>query len=600
MPTLSSEQQLFIDKALEGNNILVDACIGSGKTTAIQHLCNAYPYNTRILYLTYNKLLKLDAKSKIKKKNVVVTNYHGYAWSCLARKGVQTGVSDLIQTFIKENPPIQSFDVLILDEYQDIELELAEMLNLIKEANPKMQIVAVGDMQQKIYDKTTLNVSKFINEFLGEHIRLEFTQCFRLSTKHAATLGSIWSKTIVGVNPNCKVETMSESEVVKFLAEQEAKDVLCLGARTGSLSKTLNKLEEKYPEKYNKYNVYASISDSDSLGHAEPDTNSAIFTTYDASKGLERKIAVLFDFTESYWTVRINKPQQSYEILRNIFCVAASRGKERIIFVQPDEDLLSPNTLSSNKYREEKFDNIDISCMFDFKYKENVEECFSLIKTKKINIEDKTVINAKTTDGLIDLSPCLGTYQEASYFNRYDIDEAIKFQVDLSEDKKYLITEDIMNASIERKILFLTALETNQHRYRKQVDLPFIEKNEKDAIRKRLQTVFSPDEEVQVRCSLDFADAPNGKILFSALGICDVLKDDVVYELKFVSELTHEHFLQCASYIVALKLKKGIIWNVRNNEMCEITIPDVKRFLDAVTKTVTKGVVKTYNRPSLL
>ena len=33
---LSSEQNEFITKALDGKNILVDACIGSGKTTAIQ------------------------------------------------------------------------------------------------------------------------------------------------------------------------------------------------------------------------------------------------------------------------------------------------------------------------------------------------------------------------------------------------------------------------------------------------------------------------------------------------------------------------------------------------------------------------------------
>jgi hypothetical protein len=46
-------------------------------------------------------------------------------------------------------------------------------------------------------------------------------------------------------------------------------------------------------------------------------------------------------------------------------------------------------------------------------------------------------------------------------------------------------------------------------------------------------------------------------LLFTAFGMVDAVKDDVVYELKFVSELTHEHFLQCASYVVAMGKKKA-------------------------------------------
>ena len=52
----------------------------------------------------------------------------------------------------------------------------------------------MGDMQQKIYDKTTLNVSEFINEFLNDYVLLEFTRCFRLSSELAARLGRIWNK----------------------------------------------------------------------------------------------------------------------------------------------------------------------------------------------------------------------------------------------------------------------------------------------------------------------------------------------------------------------------------------------------------------------
>ena len=55
------------------------------------------------------------------------------------------------------------------------------MLKHIKSTNSNIQIIAVGDMAQKIYDKTTLDVPVFMKQFLGGHINLQFTSCFRLS-----------------------------------------------------------------------------------------------------------------------------------------------------------------------------------------------------------------------------------------------------------------------------------------------------------------------------------------------------------------------------------------------------------------------------------
>lgn len=597
---LSDEQEVFLHKALLGENILVDACIGSGKTTAIQQLCRAFPETTQILYLTYNKLLKLDAKGKIKNKNVTVTNYHGFAFHMLRKIGVEPNIADAIQLFNDIKPQIKTYDVLIIDEYQDIEQKFSEMLEYIKSTNPTIQIIAVGDMAQKIYDKTALDVSAFMEEFLGPHIKLVFTKCFRLSAELAKKLGRIWKKQIIGVNDSCVVEKMTVPEVMRFLSVQDPKEVLCLGSRTGDMANVLNDLENSYSDKFNKKTVYASIADKDSLGKSEPSKTTAIFTTFDSSKGLERKICVVFDFTESYWNVRVKKPQQKYEILRNIFCVAASRGKEHIIFVTGDEALLSEETILTEPNSETKYDDtVNISEMFDFKYREDVEDCYALLECSEIEVDDKSVIDITPTDGLIDLSPCIGIYQEAVFFNQdqYDIDKEIELY--FRTHKNGSKGKEAAKLSLDEKILYLTALETKQERYQKQVTTPFVSDSEQKAIIERLSKIFIRDETVQVQCEIPFYEENSDHECFTAIGLCDVLKNNVIYELKFVSELSHVHFLQCACYMIALKIDKGILWNTRDNTRYEIHIPDRDAFLNAVAKATTKRKLERYYHPAI-
>ncbi len=596
---LSSEQNEFIAKALAGNNILVDACIGSGKTTAIQQLCNAFPLNKRILYLTYNRLLKLDAQAKIKNTNTTVTNYHGFAMGALRKANITCGIPELVLTFNRIKPSIDTYDVLILDEYQDIEQEFADMLWYIKSTNPQIQIIAVGDMMQKIYDKTTLKVPAFMNEFLGGYITLSFTKWFRLSAQLAEKLGHIWHKEIIGVNDNCIVEEMTPEAVIEFLAKQRPQDILCLGQRTGLLSTALNRLENNYPEKFNKKTLYASIRDEDG-GTPKPGKHAAIFTTFDSSKGLERPICVVFDYTESYWRTRVSKPQSSREILRNIFCVAASRGKQHIIFVDSGESMLSEESLCAADTDDSRLENVDISNMFQFKYREDIEACYALLDVHPICLsEDDRVIRVKSNDALIDLSPCIGIYQEAVFFGERSLDAQIKGYFSLHPEERSK-QSTISKVLLDEKILFLTALETKQKRYQTQVSSPFVSDTEREMICARLGGVFSPDDDVQVPCKIDFAKVENGLKAFSAIGLADVVKERTVYELKFVSELTHEHFLQCACYMVALNLNKGILWNTRNNKAFQIAIPAKKTFLDAVAKAVTKGDVSTYYQPNQL
>lgn len=591
--TLSDEQERFVQAACSGKNILVDACIGSGKTTAIQELCNRLP-GKRILYLTYNKILKLDAKAKITNRNVLVSNYHGYAFMLLKKINKSCGIEELIKTCNREKPPVEKFDMLIMDEYQDIDQEISEFLTLIKDSNPGMQIIAVGDMDQKIYDRTLLDVRQFMTEFLGTHDNMYFTKCFRISPELAATLGRIWEKPIDGVNPDCEVEEMTEDESILFLSQHDASEVLCLGAKNGSMSSTLNKLETEFPEKYNKQTVYATIADMDNTWRAiEPGPNVGIFTTYDSCKGLERPICVVFDFTESYWSTRTRCFNVRYEIMKNIFCVAASRGKRHIIFVKPDEAMLSEETLSTPTESRPDFPNVDMSSMFDYKKREDVEAAYECVRAKKIDVPDTSTIEVKYKDGMIDLSPCVGIYNEASFFSAYDVDHALKYKLAHKKDQSLPYGDFLENATLEEKILFYVALETNQKRYYTQAESVYVDENSSEQMHRRLLERLTPDEEVQTECRIEFADR-DGQKAFTANGMCDVQRPDCIYELKFVQELQHTHFLQLASYLVANKLEKGYLWNIYNNAIYEVSVPDTRKFLNAVCNCVTGGVLPKY------
>jgi hypothetical protein len=594
----SDEQLQFIECAKKGENVLVDACIGSGKTTAIQGLCNELDGKS-ILYLTYNKLLKLDAKAKIRNLNVTVQNYHGFAYIELKRKGIKSSIGELIKTYNRIKPKCKTkYDVLILDEYQDIDEEISKMLTIIKSMFPKIQIIAVGDMEQKIYDYTSLDVKNFIDSFLGNHKQMSFSRCFRLGKDYAKKLGDAWNKPIIGVNDVCRIECMDKTSIIALLSKCEPRDILCLGARYGDMVDVLNELETKMRNKFNKYTVYASISDRDK-GRVDPRDDVAIFTTFDSSKGLERKVCVVFDFDDAYWEIRKNQPNVKYNILRNIFLVAASRGKERIIFCTGDKTHLEFSTIAEAFETSEDFSKYpyNISTMFEYKYIEDIVRAFNDLDVTKIDMDDTKAMHVKQTDGLIDMSPCIGIFTQACYFENYNIDNQIRFQ--LSCDYKMYNEQDMKDLTFAdklKKIRYSVYLSTKQRRYYTQSRNAFVTEEDESIIRERLSTILPPDAEMQKTCSLPcmyYNDEGEEKII-DIRGMTGAIHDGIIYDLKFVGDLSPQHYLSLATYMLAFGSDVGRLWNIRNNDLYEVRIKDKKQLLDHIIQIITKGTITEF------
>jgi len=595
---LTDEQKEVLYQVSARRNVLVDACIGSGKTTVIQLLCSQYP-EKKILYLTFNALLKADAKEKIRNRNVTVTNYHGFAYSGLKRMGISVGVNEQIRTFNRVQPYCGGYHLLVIDEYQDISSEIAGMLWIIKKQNPDIQIVAVGDMWQKIYDSTTLDVLEFMENFLGEYELLRFTKCFRISPALANRLSKIWGKQINGVNQECEVLEIEEMEVYFFLAEQNPKDVLCIGRlptskeRLTGLIKCLNILEDNFPEKYNKYTTYATIRSTEKSRTVVPDKNTAIFTNYDKCKGLEKPVCVIFDYSEEYWVMRTGTDAR-YEIVRNLFCVAASRGKQKIIFVK------CGSPLSMETICEETFTMImpyyNLETMFGHKYSEDIERCWEMLSVEKIQTNgiqaNDIFLSVKDHDALIDLTPCIELYQMV-FFKNYSINKAIDDINCHAEngDKLNILTEEEKHDEIklQEAILTIVGRHTGQARYIQQTKAPFISEEAKNLLFQRLSAVFSGNEEIQKRYEMEVTYRKYGETsTIQIYGRAGIRKENSSYNLFYTEELSHEKFLITAFCMALQNSPQGIVWNTKKNEMYRIEIPDMNRFLKAVIFAVTK------------
>lgn len=609
---LSDEQQAMIDAALgvydEPRDVLVRATVGTGKTTAIQELVSiAAARGMKVLYQTYSRLLKQEAKERV--RGAYVQNYHGLVYPYLLRAGIKCGIGESIQrfndAFERFRDQVPAYDMIVVDEYQDTNSEYARLLENIKSCNPQARIVLVGDMEQKVRDDTTFDVMKWVESFTTDVVELPFTRSFRMGPEMGEKLAASWRKEIIGVNEEQEVIWASYGQALSMMKRMEPSELLALGKRRGDLARALNTLESSNPEKFNKSTVYASIKDSD--GNIKHGQDSAVFTTFDASKGLERDTCFVFDYDDENWRMRTNMPGTDPEILRNVFLVAASRGKRRIVFVESDmaesalagtKDAIGYVPVSSfsdlpvaKKYpsyvnRSGEVQVLHPSECFEFKYSEDVDAARALLVTRRLDHGSGPVIDLDRADGLVDLAPVVGMWQEALCFDGYNAEHAL---IECSSQFEERLMRKL-GRSEWFDALVLGAAQTDQLRYVDQVDsepaAPIAE-----AIRARVAEHLPRTVEVQRGCSLNGkASSDDGhhssQVAFG--GRIDAVADGVAWELKFVGELSADHFLQLGMYLVMSGLKKGILWNVRTNERHEVRVSDAKTFMDAVINCVSK------------
>ena len=151
---VNNKQQEMAYQLIKDTNVsfFLTGKAGTGKTTFLKKIQEEI--NKNFIVLAPTGIAAINAGGD------TIHSFFGLPFSVITFKEVGKVRSAKIEL-------LRNVDTLIIDEYQDINDEIAELLKYIRSQNPGLQIVAVGDMKQKIYDDTALDVWEFMQDFLG-------------------------------------------------------------------------------------------------------------------------------------------------------------------------------------------------------------------------------------------------------------------------------------------------------------------------------------------------------------------------------------------------------------------------------------------------
>ena len=346
-----SDEQLDIVNNLNNNNIIVDSVAGCGKTTTNLHIAKYYS-DKNILLLTYNRRIKIETQHKVKLleiKNLDVYSYHSFSVKHYYDKCF---TDDGILYIIKNNIPIKKnidYDIIILDEAQDIcPLYYELVLKIISENKIKPKLCILGDIHQSIYDfnkadnRYIIYADKLfnINNYSWKNIKLSYS--FRMTTQ----IGNFINNCILNNNRiNCikdgikpryiicdtfgdKYGTSSRcyDEIIYYLNHGYLyQDIFILAPSIKSEQSPIRQLANKISN--NKIPIYVPNSDEDKIDE-DIIKNKIVFSTFHQTKGLERKVVVIFNMDDSYF--KYYKQNINEYICPNEIYVALTRAQEKI------------------------------------------------------------------------------------------------------------------------------------------------------------------------------------------------------------------------------------------------------------------------------
>ena len=358
MNILSEEQQLIVDLISSKKNIIVDACAGSGKSTTVLSIASAYP-DKKILLITYNHSLRKEMQEKVKEidiKNIQVHTYHSLAFSTYSKDaGRDKGMRQVIIENMKPRISMPSFQILVLDEVQDMTLLYFRfILKYIKDKGECFQLVILGDYMQGLYEFKGADIrfltksgelwSKLPSLLLNDCVDCSLKTSYRVTNQIAAFV----NKGMLGFDrlKACRdgapvlyirgrIERLQE-KVVKIIKQLLASganpsDIFVLGGSVKGSNSMVKKIENALVEG----NIPCHVP---MIENGEIDEKvikgKVVFSTFHSSKGRQRPYVFIVGFDHSYFKVARDLDPA---LCPNTLYVACTRASQQLFLLESND-----------------------------------------------------------------------------------------------------------------------------------------------------------------------------------------------------------------------------------------------------------------------
>ncbi|AOG60605.1 hypothetical protein SHELI_v1c06540 [Spiroplasma helicoides] len=461
----TDEQRKILDYINKGYNVELNSKVGTGKSTLGLIIAQSNSEKS-ILFLTYSQKLAVEYKILAEKENlnnIEVKSFNTFFQNSYSTdKDIKTDL-DLIHlienntTLLDELP---NYDIIIIDEAQDLDFSIYKCLTkVLAKTYKNSQLVVMGDADQNIYrfkgsDTRFLDNAQAVFKFNDrEWKKAHLSKSLRLTKDITDFLNKIYYQ-----------KDYIESDIS---INNSFNYIVCDSADVYDLYKKLEPIFDKYKDEeiiivtyaYRYYeqshfsNFLNFLSSQDHLiykqNHLDHEVsvsdykNKIVATSVLASKGFERKVAILFDYDNEYLDyvmqdVHNKKPT-------NFHMVGLTRGKEKTIILNDylssplrflnKENLLKcvSTTLEDDKFNEWK----EILDEPDYKYQE-------ALKGKKYKYSVKTLLRSVLITNLKNELQGLRFY-EKDLVSNYDFNEVISniSYYKQEKDNQILYTENV-------------------------------------------------------------------------------------------------------------------------------------------------------------